>query len=49
MREVRAFCHVEDYLTYQGAKDEGLMDSLGNEHNVKTLEHIIDAAVGLLV
>jgi len=49
MREVRAFCHVEDYLTYRGAMDQGLMESLGNEHNVKTLESIITDAVSVLV
>lgn len=45
MKEVKAFMHVEDYITYKSALDRGLLNSLGNAHNVKTLETIIDTAV----
>lgn len=49
MKEVEAFMHYEDYTTYKSALDKGLLASLGNAHNVKTLETIIDKAVSLLV
>jgi translation elongation factor P/translation initiation factor 5A len=49
MKEVRAFMHVEDYETYKSALEKGLLESLGNKHNVRTLENIIDLAVELLV
>lgn len=41
--------HVEDYETYKSALEKGLLESLGNKHNVRTLENIIDLAVELLV
>jgi len=45
MKEVRAFMHVEDYLTYKGAMDQGVLSQYGDQHNVSTLSVIIDAAV----
>jgi len=46
MKEVKAFMYVEDYYTYKGALDKGLLkNTLVNNQNVKALETIIDQAV----
>lgn len=49
MKEVKAFMNVEDYYTYKQAYEKGLLNSLGNKHNVNVLVQIIDTAIGLLV
>ena len=49
MKEVRAFMHVEDYICYKGAMDQGVLAHLGDQHNVSTLAVIIDSAVQQLV
>jgi hypothetical protein len=30
MKEVKAFMHVEDYITYKGAMEQGFLANLGD-------------------
>jgi len=48
MKEVRAFMHVKNYITYKNAVSAGEMKALGNK-NVQQSINIINEAVKALV